>query len=345
MLFKPISCYLPPQKELADFEQNLKNFSKASYCVGVANATDGLELAWLAQDLRQGDEIICCSHTMIATASAIKTAGAEPIPVELGYDNLIDPDAIEAAITDRTVGIMPTHLNGRICNMDRIMNIAKKYNLIVIEDAAQSLGAKYKGKHAGTFGNGGAFSFYPAKVLGSLGDGGAFITNDQNTFEGVYELHDHGRSIDGEVKRWGRNSRLDNLQAAILDFKLKKYDDVVARRREIASIYHSRLSSFKQLLLPPAPSEDSDNFDVYQNYEIQAEKRDALKEFLYKNGIGTLVQWDGKGIHQWKYLGFKSILPKIENFFNNCIMLPMNTFITNDDVEYVTEKISEFYKS
>ena len=99
------------------------------------------------------------------------------------------------------------------------------------------------------------------------------------------------------------------------------------------------------MLLPPAPSEDSDNFDVYQNYEIQVEKRDALKEFLHKNGIGTLVQWDGKGIHQWKYLGFKSILPKIENFFNNCIMLPMNTFITNDDVEYVTEKISEFYKS
>ena len=156
------------QKDLYEFEKNLSQFTSSKYSIGVANATDGLEISWMALNLRPGDEVICSAHTMLATASAIKFAGGIPIPVEIGNDNLIDPDAIEASITSRTVGIMPTQLNGRTCDMERIMGIANKYKLYVVEDAAQALGSKFKGKNAGTFGNASAISFFQQKFLDAL---------------------------------------------------------------------------------------------------------------------------------------------------------------------------------
>lgn len=190
------------QKDLAEFESNLAKFTGADFAVGVGNATDGLELSWLAVGLEPGDEVIISSHTMLATASAIVTAGGKPVPVDIGNDNLVDPSAILAAVNTRTVGISPTQLNGRTSNMDEIMHIANSKSLVVVEDAAQALGSTFKGQHAGTFGKIGSISFFPAKVLGGLGDGGAIITNDQNLFHKVYQLHDHGRDIDGEVKSW-----------------------------------------------------------------------------------------------------------------------------------------------
>jgi dTDP-4-amino-4,6-dideoxygalactose transaminase len=332
------------QKDLEIFENNLATFTGSKFAIGVGNATDGLELSWMAIGLKKGDEVICCSHTMLATASAIKTAGGTPVPVELGDDGLIDPDAIEDAINSRTVGIMPTQLNGRTCDMDRIMNIANKQNLYVVEDAAQALGSRFKGKHAGTFGNASAISFFPAKVLGSLGDGGGVITNDPYYFDKIYQLHDHGRDINGEVKSWGRNSRLDNLQAAILNHNLESYQNVIDRRRQIASIYQEQLSDLNELELPPAPDADPNHYDIYQNYELQADRRDELKKFLADNNIGTLIQWGGKGVHQWEGLGFNVKLPKVERFFERCIMIPMNMFISDDDVNYICEKIRLFYR-
>ena len=332
------------QQDVRDFESTLAGYVGAKHAVGVANATDGLELAWMALGLRPGDEVICCSHTMLATASSIKTAGGIPTLVELGEDSLIDPDAVEAAITTRTVGIMPTQLNGRTCKMDRIMQIAEKNHFFVVEDSAQALGSRYKGQHAGTFGHAGAFSFFPAKVLGCLGDGGGVVMNDFNIFDKVYQLHDHGRDVDGEVRSWGRNSRLDNLQAAILNYRIKSYDQTITRRRAIAGMYQKRLGDLEELQLPPAPNSNSDHFDVYQNYELQAERRDELKKYLHENAIGTLIQWDGKAVHQWEYLGFTLKLPKVERFFERCIMLPMNMFIDDDDVNYVCKKVREFYR-
>lgn len=331
------------QRDVSIFEKSLCSFTGAKYAVGVANATDGLELAWLALNLRPGDEVICCSHTMLATAAAIKLSGGCPVPVELGPDNLIDPDAVEAAVTSRTVGIMPTQLNGRTCNMDRIMEIANRYKLFVVEDAAQALGSRFKGKHAGTFGNISAFSFFPAKVLGCFGDAGGVITNDSNHFESVYQLHDHGRNTEGEVCSWGRNSRLDNLQAAILNYNLESYPSVILRRRYLASLYNTLLEDMPELQLPPPPEENGDHYDVYQNYELQADNRNELRDYLSSNGVGTLVQWGGKGVHQWERLGYSLILPKIESFFNRCIMLPMNMFISDDDVRYVVSLIRSFY--
>jgi dTDP-4-amino-4,6-dideoxygalactose transaminase len=332
------------QKDLRDFEAALASYTGAKYAMGVGNATDGLEFGWMSIGMRPGDEVIFSSHTMLATAAAIKTAGGVPVPVELGVDNLIDPDAVEAAITPRTVGIMPTQLNGRTCDMDRIMSIAQKNRLFVVEDAAQALGSKFKGRHAGTFGHASAISFFPAKVLGSLGDGGAFLTNDYGIFDKAWQLHDHGRDADGEVRSWGRNSRLDNLQAAILHHRLKTYDQIVARRRAVAAIYQSRLGDMPELELPPAPDSDPRHFDVYQNYELQADRRDELKEHLRVNGVGTLIQWGGKAVHQWERLGFLVKLPKTERFFARCIMLPMNVFVSDDEVHYVCDQVRAFYR-
>jgi dTDP-4-amino-4,6-dideoxygalactose transaminase len=332
------------QQDLRDFEARLADYTGARHAIGVANATDGLELSWLAIGLKPTDEVIFSSHTMLATAAAIRTAGGTPVPVELGADHLIDPDAVEAAITPRTVGIMPTQLNGRTCNMDRIMDIAARFHLSVVEDAAQALGSRFKGRHAGTFGQAAAISFFPAKVMGCLGDGGGVITNDHVLFDRIYQLHDHGRDVQGEVRSWGRNSRLDNLQAAILNYRFRSYDKVVARRRQIASLYQSRLGGLEELQLPPAPDSDPDHFDVYQNYELQAGRRDALQAHLKARGVGTLIQWGGKAVHQWEQLGFTVRLPRTERFFQRCIMLPMNVFLTDAEVHYVCDQVHAFYR-
>lgn len=332
------------QKALSDFEKELANYTNSNFSVGVGNATDGMEIFLEAIGLKNGDEIIISSHTMLATASAIKVAGGTPVPVDIGYDGLICPNAIEDAINDNTVGIMPTQLNGRVCDMDPILDIAQKNGLFIVEDAAQALGSSYKGRHAGTFGLASDISFFPAKVLGCLGDAGAVLVNDKNLYHQIYQIHDHGRDIDGVVKRWGRNSRLDNVQAAILSYKLKNYDDVINRRRNVAKIYQERLGNLNELILPPGPSDDGVNFDVYQNYELQAENRDALKIFLHDNGIGTLIQWGGTAIHQFTDLGFDQKCPNTDIFFNKCIMLPMNVFISDDDIHYVCDKVESFYR-
>ena len=332
------------QKAVSNFESELADYTGINYSVGVGNATDGMEIFLEAIGLNPGDEVIISSHTMLATASAIKVGGGTPVPVDIGDDNLISVSAIENAITGNTVGIMPTQLNGRICDMDSILTLADKHDLFVVEDAAQALGSRYKGAHAGTFGLASAISFFPAKVLGCLGDAGGVLVNDEALYHQIYQLHDHGRDTDGEVKRWGRNSRLDNIQAAILSHKLISYDSVIARRREVAAMYQNRLGDLNELQLPPAPDANGYNFDVYQNYELQANKRNDLKVHLYENGIGTLIQWGGTAIHQFTNLGFNQECPNTDRFFERCIMLPMNVFITNDDVDYVCDKIIGFYR-
>lgn len=332
------------QKDLAEFEQNLVTFSGANYAVGVANATDGLEMLLNVAGIGPGDEVILCSHTMIATASAIHTNGSVPVPVEAGADHLIDPVSIEKAISVRTKALMPTQLNGRTCNMDAIMDIADRYNLVVFEDSAQALGSRYKGRHAGTFGVGGCISFYPAKILGCLGDGGAILCNDKDIFQKLMLVRDHGRNPQtGDIDLWGRNSRLDNLQAAFLNLQFKEYESVINRRRQIALIYQERLSALEQLILPPAPGSDENHFDVFQNYEIEAEHRDQLKAYLAEHSIGTLIQWGGKGVHQFKKLGFNLSLPYTEKLFERMLMIPVNMSLSDEDVHYVCDHITAFY--
>jgi dTDP-4-amino-4,6-dideoxygalactose transaminase len=227
--------------------------------------------------------------------------------------------------------------------MDAIQAIADKHGLLIIEDAAQALGSKFKDRCAGTFGAAACISFYPAKTLGCLGDGGCVITNDDDVCDKLRMLRDHGRDQSGEVRMWGLNSRLDNLQAAILNHKLTHYDAAIARRREIARLYDEQLRELPQLLLPPAPASDSRHFDIFQNYELEAEDRDRLQAYLKEKGVGTLIQWGGKAVHQFRGLGFSQSLPRTEQLFEKFLMLPMNTSLTDADVSYVCDCMHRFY--
>lgn len=332
------------QKDLEDFERNLADFMNVKYAFGVANGTDALDIALRAAGIGAGDEVIVPSHTYIASAAAIHFSGATPVLAELGPDHMLDADHAETLMTDKTRAIMPVQVNGRTCNMDQIQEIAEKHTLKIIEDAAQGLGSKFKGKHAGTFGLAGTISFYPAKLLGCLGDGGAIVTNDDAMAEKMFLLRDHGRNEEGEVVAWGVNSRLDNLQAAFLDFKLKNYHHDIQRRREIAKLYQEGLGDLDQLALPPAPDEDGPHFDVYQNYELEADSRDELKDYLAEQGVRTIIQWAGTPVHQFQKLGFDVDLPKTDKFFTRCLMLPMNMSLTDDEVAYIIEKIRAFYQ-
>nr|NQU93076.1 aminotransferase class V-fold PLP-dependent enzyme [Bacteroidota bacterium] len=194
------------QNDLAEFESEMEKFCECKFAIGVGNATDALEILIQASEITKGDEVIFSSHTMIATASAIYLNGATPIPVEAGYDHLIDPESIKKAITSKTKAIITTQLNGRTSNMDIIQSIAKENDLVIIEDSAQALGSKFKEIHAGTFGIGGCISFYPAKVLGCFGDGGMILTNSEIINNKARLIRDHGRDPKtGDVVMWGRN--------------------------------------------------------------------------------------------------------------------------------------------
>jgi dTDP-4-amino-4,6-dideoxygalactose transaminase len=331
------------QSDLEEFEKNLAKFLGVKYAFGVANCTDGMIIAMRAIGIQPGDEVIFPSHTFVASAASIHFTGGTPVPVECGPDHLIDPAAIEKAITSKTKAILPVQLNGRTCDMEAIQKIADKHGLKIIEDSAQALGSKFKNRSAGSFGDAAAFSFYPAKTLGCFGDGGAVVTNDDEIAKNILMLRDHGRDDYGEIVSWGLNSRLDNLQAAILNFKFSHYTKAIDYRRKIARLYNNYLNDLPELLLPPGPDGDLDHFDIYQNYEIEADRRDDLREFLDQAGVKTILQWGGSAVHQFEKLGLGCNLPITEKMMSRSFLLPINTMITDDDVKYICEKIREFY--
>lgn len=331
------------QQDLLDFEHKIQNYTNIKHAIGVANATDAMQLLLKAGGIGIGDEVIFCSHTMVATASAIAFTGATPIPVEAKSDHLIDPDSIVKAITSKTKAIMPTQLNGRVAEMDIILDLAKKHGLQVYEDSAQALGAKFDGICAGSFGLGGCISFYPAKTLGCFGDGGMVLTNDDDIAERIKLMRDHGRDENGDVSIWGFNSRLDNIQAAILSAFFESYEDTIKRRRHIANLYYENLKDLDMLILPPSIKSSKRNYDIYQNYEIEARDRDLLKKYLADKGIGTMIQWGGKAVHEFKDLGFTESLTQTEKMMRNSLMLPLNMTVTDDEVLYICQSIFEFY--
>ena len=332
------------QSDLADFETGLARYLGVRHVIGVADGTMGLLLPLLTQDLKPGDEIIVSSHTFVASAAAIHHAGGTPVLADCGADHIIDPDSIERLIGPRTRGIMPVQLNGRTADMDRICDIARRHGLFIVEDSCQALGSKYRGRFAGSFGIAGSISFYPSKTLGAFGDAGAIVTDDDDIAERLKVLRDHGRGSDGLVGQWGFNSRLDNVHAAILNIKLKRYDEYISKRRHLAGIYDQRLRGIPQLLLPPAPDADPDHFDIFQNYEIEAERRDALRQHLESRGVKTILQWGGHTIHQFPALGLRSDCRYTEAMTKKFLLLPMNTSLSEDDVNYICDVISAFYR-
>ena len=332
------------QSDLVEFETRIADFTTARYALGVANGTDALIIALRAAGIGPGDEVIVPSHTYVASAASIHFAGATPVLVECGSDHMIDPESAAAAVTNRTRAIMPVQLNGRTCDMDAIQKIADRHNLVIVEDAAQAIGSKFKGKNAGTFGIAAEISLYPAKILGCFGDGGILLTNDADMARKMSLLRDHGRDETGLVVTWGLNSRLDNLQAAILNVKLAQLESEIERRRQIARLYRDGLRDLEDIVLPPGPDDDPDHFDVYQNYEIESGRREELRSYLEKEGIRTIIQWAGKPVHQFEGLGLRSVqLPYTDRLFTRCFLLPMNTSLTDDEVSYICERIRKFY--
>jgi dTDP-4-amino-4,6-dideoxygalactose transaminase len=340
------------RKDVEDFEKNLADLVGVKYAVGLNSGTDALFLSLKAAGVGKGDEVITVSHTFVASIAAIVQAGAKPILVDVGDDFLMDVDRI--VVKKKTKAIIPVYLNGRICDMERLMAIARKHNLIIIEDAAQSLGASFKGKMAGSFGLTGCFSFYPAKILGCFGDGGAVTTNNSRIAERIRLLRDHGQKPpEAEQARYGVkktkivcygwNSRLDNLQAAILNLKLKHFKKWIKRRRKIAMLYNKGLSRIGGLRLPPAPDSDQKFFDVFQNYVLRVQKRDELFKFLKRKGIETLVK-DPVPNHWHKGLSLSQFkLPYTEQLAREVISLPMYPELTNNQINYVIECVRKFY--
>jgi len=329
--------------EVEEFEAELARYLGVKHAIGLADGTMALICAVRAAGVRPGDEVLVSAHTFVASAAAIHHCGGVPIPVDCGPDHLMSGAAAKEAVTSRTRGIMPVQLNGRTTDMDPIMELVRDHDLILVEDSCQALGSSFDGKSAGTFGAAGTFSFYPSKTLGCFGDGGALCTNDDDVAERVRSLRDHGRSADGDVTEFGYNSRLDNVQAAILLLKLRTYDEDVSKRRHLAGIYDHRLSAIDALHLPPAPDADDRHFDIYQNYEIEAENRDALREHLAASNIGTILQWGGKTLQQFSALGIQGNVPNTDAMTKRFLMLPMNTSLSDGDIHYVCDHIQKFY--
>ena len=337
------------QEAVGEFEAALAAYLGVKHVIGLSDGTNAMLLGLRASGIGPGDEIILPGHAFIAAAQSIHFAGGVAVPVELSEDDwLVDPDAIRAAVTDRTRAIMAVHVNGRVSPMGAILEIAGEYGLQVYEDAAQALGARLSDRPAGTFGTWGAFSFYPSKTLGCFGDAGALVTDDDRIAETVRAMRNHGAGADKAIPHdcpvWGTNSRLDNIHAAILGYKLSWYGEAVARRREIAARYHEAFATIEELDLPPAPGSDEGRFDVFQNFEMCCDRRDALRAHLAERQIGTIVQWGGVGIHQFRNLGFRQHLPRTDRFFARSLLLPMNHLLTDGQVAHVIDSVCEYFE-
>jgi dTDP-4-amino-4,6-dideoxygalactose transaminase len=335
------------QSAVDGFEAALAEYLGVRHVVGVSDCTHAMLLGLRASGLERGAEVIVPGHSFLAAAQAIHHAGGRAVPVELSErDWLVDPEAVRAAITPRTRAIMAVHVNGRVSDMDALLDIAREHGLAVYEDAAQALGARLDGRVAGRFGAWGAFSFYPSKTLGCFGDAGALVTDDDDLAETVRAMRNHGagrdKAISPDVAIWGANARLDNLHAAILAYKLTYYDEAIARRRQIASRYHEAFAGIAGLDPPPGP-EASNRFDIFQNYEICCDGRDALREHLAVQGVGTIVQWGGVGLHRFRNLGFDQELPKTDRFFARSLLLPMNHLLTDSQVARVIDVVRGFF--
>ena len=331
-------------KHLEKFEKEYAEYNNVQSCVGVSNGLDAIHLALLALNVGEGDEVIVPSNTYIATLLAVSFVGATPVLAEPDINSYnIDPAKIEAAITPATKAIIPVHLYGQLCEMDKIMAIAKKHHLYVIEDNAQAHGATLNGRMAGSFGDINATSFYPGKNLGALGDGGAITTNDKNLAEKVKVLRNYGSEKKYYNEVIGHNMRLDELQAALLSVKLQHLDSWTKSRRQIASWYNTALHGTGDLVLPVAINDEA---HVYHLYVIRTEKRDELQEWLSKHEIGTLIHYPVPPHLQKAYahLGFTGgSFPITEQISKTCLSLPLWPGMSQQEVGYVAETIKTFF--
>lgn len=333
--------------ELEFFEKEFASYCQAKHSVGVASGIDALILPLDAWGVGPGDEVIVAANTYIASAFAATQVGATPIFVDIDPETFnIDVDKIEAAITEKTRVILPTHLYGQMVDMERIMAIAQKYNLKVLEDAAQAHGSSQRGKRCGSHGHAIAFSFYPTKNLGCYGDGGAIVTNDEDLQQTLLHLRNNGSKTKFYYDYVGYNSRLDEIQAAFLRVKLKHLDRWNIRRREIAKIYSNELKEIEGIILP---SDAEYNTHIWHVYCIRVldSKREELIKYLSENGIGHNIHYPKPPHLQncYKNLCYsEGDMPVTEKACQEILSLPLSPFHSNDEIYYVIQHIKAFFR-
>ncbi len=326
------------------FEEQYAIFNKTNYCIGVGNGLDALIIALRTLEIGNGDEVIVPSNTYIASLLAVSAVGATPILVEPRLDTYnINPDIIEAVITPKTKAILPVHLYGQACEMDKIMAIANKHNLFVIEDNAQAQGATYNGIQTGVSGAINGTSFYPGKNLGALGDAGAITTNDENLYKKALSLRNYGsqKKYFNEVK--GYNSRLDEMQAAFLSAKLKHLANWNAERKKIANEYGNLLKNIDAIILPKIAEGAT---SVYHLYVIRTKKRDELQTYLTEKGIGTVIHYPVPPHLQEAYNDLeykKGDFPIAEEIAETCLSLPIYPGLTEKDINFICTTIYDFF--
>ena len=319
--------------ELEAFEAEFANYCKVKHCIGVGNGLEALHLLLRAYGVGPGDEVIVPSNTFIATWLAVTQCGATPVPVEPDIvTHNIDPALIGAAITSRTRAIMPVHLYGQPADMDPINELASRHSLIVIEDAAQAQGARYKGRPAGSLGHAAGTSFYPGKNLGALGDGGAVLTSDGAIAEKVRQLRNYGSKVKYQHDLAGYNSRLDEMQAAFLRVKLTVLNDWNAKRREIANQY-SKVITSENIVLPQVPDYAE---PVWHLYVIRSKRRDEMKMYLDQQGISTVIHYPIPPHRQACYQDYEGLsLPVAELLAGEVLSLPMSPLLLADEVRWI----------
>ncbi len=330
-------------EETKKFESRFATLCGTKHALGVANGTDALFLSMLALGIGKGDEVITAPNSFLASASSVALIGATPVFADVRDDFNLDPVKVEKAITAQTKAIIAVHLTGRPAPMDELCALAKKHNLFLIEDAAQAIGAKYKDKVVGSMGITGCFSLHPLKNLAACGDGGVITTNDDKIYQHLSKARNHGLKSRDECEFWSYNSRIDNLQSAILNIKLNELDKWNNRRREIASIYQDKLKDLDLIL----PADKSHEKAVYHTFIIQTSKRNQLQKFLLEHEIETKIHYP-IAIHLQeaaKYLGYKKgDFPITEKQTDFILSLPVYPELNSEQVNYVSKKIIEFFK-
>lgn len=325
------------------FEHNLAKYCNVPYAVGVNSGTDALFLALKVYDIGPGDEVIVPPNSFLATASSVVAAGAKPVYVDIRDDLNIDPSLIEAKITSKTKAIIPVHLTGKPADMNPIMALAEKYNLKVFEDTAQAIGAEYYGKKVGSFGDIGCFSLHPLKTLNACGDGGAMTLKDEAAYKKLKQLRNIGLKNRNECEIWGFNSRLDTIQAAILNVKLKYLDGWNKRRQELAHVYDKELKGLMKL-----PFAKDYETCVYHTYVVQTPYRDELQAYLENNGIGTRIHYPIPIHLQSVCQRFGYNLghhPITERTVKEILSLPVHQDLTDEQQQEVIKVIKNFFKT